>query len=172
MKRRQFLSLGLQSVSLLSTLTLAPSLSVMAGTSLTTSQLGALVSFIDTLIPSDETPSASQLGLDKVLLNHAQTIQNYTALLILGCQWLDTQAVAMANMPFRLLHEEQRVRIVALSEASQSGTIARQFFDHVRADLFSFYYADPAIWPSLGLYGAPQPHGYLTYVSPPGKLTK
>ncbi|MDP8567678.1 gluconate 2-dehydrogenase subunit 3 family protein [Methylophilus aquaticus] len=172
MKRRQFLSLGLQSVSLLSTLTLAPSLSVMAGTSLTTSQLGTLVSFIDTLIPPDETPSSSQLGLDKVLLNHAQTIQNYTALLILGCQWLDTQAIAMANMAFHQLQEEQRVRIVSLSETSQSGTIARQFFDHVKADLFSFYYAHPAIWPSLGLHGAPQPHGYLSYASQPRKLTK
>jgi hypothetical protein len=164
-KRRQFLRVGIQSVSLLS---LAyPGFAVVAATQVVPAT--TLTAFIDTLIPQDETPAASQLGLASKLLQHAAQIENYTGLLVLGCQWLDTQAKALAQLPFASLAEDQRVQLVALAEASPAGTIARQLFDHVRADLFEFYYTHPAVWPSLGLHGAPQPVGYLDYVMPPAK---
>lgn len=167
MKRRQFLGLGLQSAGLLSIG--FPAISAVADASPDFVQQVTLVAFIDTLIPEDETPSASQLGLDNWLLNHAKTIENYTALLALGCKWLDAQAKTLEAAPFSRLPEARRQQLVTLAEVSPPGTIARQFFDHARADLFDAYYTHPAIWPGLGLSGAPQPMGYLDYRSAPAK---
>lgn len=166
MKRRQFLSLGLKSISLL---TMAPAFSAQA--TFPPVQHATLLAFLDTLIPADETPSASQLGLDKSLIRHAQSIENYMGLLALGCQWLDKQASTRDRLPFWQLAETGRQAIIAQAEISQPGSIPRQLFDHVRVDLFNFYYSHPDILPSLGLQGAPQPFGYLDYVHAPKKNT-
>lgn len=166
MKRRQFLSLGLQSVPLL---LMGPALS--AEPARLSLQHATLLALIDTLIPADETPSASQLGLDRQLMHHAQSIENYMALLALGCQWLDARAEASHGILFRELTEPHRAAIVALAETSQPDSIPRQFFNHVRTDLFNFYYSHPDILPSLGLQGAPQPFGYIDYVHAPKKNT-
>lgn len=166
MKRRQFLTLGLKSIPLL---TMAPAFS--APVTMSSVQHDTLLAFIDTLIPADETPSASQLGLVQSLIHHAQGIENYMALLILGCQWLGSQAQAAHQMQFRQLTESVRQSIVARAETSPPGSIPRQLFDHVKADLFNFYYSHPAILPSLGLHGAPQPFGYLDYVRSPAKTS-
>jgi len=167
MKRRQFLTVGLQSVTLLSTLSY--SLTTQAGTSLTVSQQATFIAFVDTLIPEDQTPSASGLGLDKKLIVHAQTVHNYLSLITLGCQWLDQQAQAKARVTFSRLTDEHRQHVVSLAEMSASGSIAKQLFDHVRADLFEFYYSHPTVWTSLNLHGAPQPYGYLDYTQAPKK---
>ena len=162
MKRRQFLSLGLQSIPLLM---IGPTLS--AESVKLSLQHATLLALIDTLIPADETPSASQLGLDRRLIHHAQSIENYTALLALGCQWLDGRAQAHHNIAFHQITDIERQAVVALAETSPAGSIPRQFFDHVRADLFTFYYSHPDIWPNLGLQGAPQPYGYPDYAAAP-----
>lgn len=164
MKRRQFLSLGLQSLPLLAMT------SVFSAQPATLSlQHPTLLAFIDVLIPADETPSASQLGLDKQLIQHAQSVENYMALLALGCQWLDSRAQAKHGLAFSHLAEAQRLPIIVMAETSPPGSIPKQLFEHVRADLFNFYYSHPTILPSLGLHGAPQPFGYLDYVSAPKK---
>lgn len=167
MKRRQFLTVGLQSATLLSTLPY--SLTTQADASLEATKKATFITFIDTLIPEDQTPSASGLGLDKKLIAHAQTVHNYLSLIALGCQWLDEHAQTIAQVPFSRLSSEQRQRVVSLAEMSTNGSIAKQLFDHVRADLFNFYYSHPTIWPSLNLHGAPQPYGYLDYAQAPKK---
>lgn len=165
MKRRQFLSLGLQSIPLLT----MRSVFSAQPTSLSL-KYDTLLALIDTLIPEDDlTPSASRLGLDRQLVHHAQSFENYMALIALGCQWLDDRAQADQHVSFQHLVEAQRHSIVALAERSLPGSIPRQFFDHVRADLFTFYYSHPDILPSLGLQGAPQPYGYPDYTRAPRK---
>lgn len=164
MKRRQFLTLGLQSLPLL---TMGAAFSAQPA-SLTLPH-STLLALIDTLIPADETPSASGLGLDRQLMRHAETVENYMALLALGCQWLDNQAQASHRLAFAHLTASQRTSIVTLAENSAAGSIPRQLFEHVRVDLFTFYYSHPAILPSLGLRGAPQPFGYPDYASAPKK---
>lgn len=165
MKRRAFLSRTLKSVVLFACFVKAPILNAKPNRA--TVKLGALSSFIDTIIPADTTPSASQLGLESKLVNHASKVKDYIPLLDLGCQWLDFQARTLRKVDFKLLGQEVQDRIVRMAEASPQGSIPRQFFDHVRADLFTFYYSHPSVWPSLGLYGSPQPLGYLNYVSSP-----
>jgi hypothetical protein len=166
MKRRQFLSLGLTSIPLLA---MAPAFSAPA--TLPSGQHPTLLAFLDTLIPADETPSASQLGLETSLIHHAQSIENYMALLTMGCQWLDQQSQASHHVFFWQLAESLRQPIVGLAETSPTGSIPKQLFDHVKSDLFHFYYSHPTILPSLGLLGAPQPFGYLDYAGPPAKKT-
>lgn len=169
MKRREFLKRGLQSVALLvSGIVVPPAFAAIPSGK---PALSSLPAFLDTLIPADETPSASALALDDKLYRHAMTIRNYVALLELGCQWLDAQAGALGKNRFHMLDERGRERIVALAESSPVGSIPRQLFDHVRSDLFGFYYAHPASWIGLGLDAPPQPRGYPDYVQPP-KRTK
>lgn len=165
MKRRDFLKSGLQSAALMTYLVNLPLAN--AQSSQTKLKLNSLPSFLDTLIPEDSTPSASQLGLEQKLITHADKIKDYVALLELGCQWLDFQARAMRKVDFKLLSADMRQRIVTMAETSPRNSIPRQFFDHVRNDLFKFYYSEPSIWPSLGIYGAPQPYGYPDYIRPP-----
>lgn len=140
---------------------------VNAGASAAKPKPGTLTAFIDTLIPADETPAASELGLEARLVKHAGKIENYKPLLDMGCKWLDVQARALRNVDFTQLAQDDRDHIVAMAEASPAGSIPRQLFDHVKQDLFGFYYSHPSIWPSLGFNGPPQPSGYLDYTAPP-----
>ena len=51
-----------------------------------------LGAWLDTLIPADETPSATQLGVDKLLITSARADGDYLALLTFGRIWLDLEA--------------------------------------------------------------------------------
>ena len=130
-------------------------------------KLIALPFFLDTLIPADITPSASQLGLQATLIKHAQSIKNYTKLLELGCQWLDLQANSMSRKNFSNLHQEGLEKIVSIAEESRDSSIPKLFFDRVKSDLFSFYYSHPESWTTLGFYSPPQPLGYPNFTLPP-----
>lgn len=129
--------------------------------------LDSLPAFLDTLIPADSTPSASQLGLDRALARHAQEIENYPRLLELGCAWLDEVAARLHGGSFDGLRPPQQEAVVTLAEASAANSIPRLFFERVRFDLFGLYYASPASWQGLGIASAPQPAGYMDFARPP-----
>jgi hypothetical protein len=129
-------------------------------------RLRSLRAFLDTLIPADSTPSASQLGLEELLLRHAEGIENYPRLLELGCVWLDETSLRLYGRHFDGLEPKQMVAVVTLAEGSPADIIARMFFERVRFDLMGLYYAAPASWQGLGI-SAPQPAGHLDFERPP-----
>lgn len=129
----------------------------------------ALPAFVDTLIPADSTPSASQLGLDAALARHAESVENYTRLLELGCEWLDATAKRLHGVSFAHLKSSLREAVVTLAETSPENSIPRIFFDRVRYDLMGLYYAAPASWDGLGLEAPPQPAGYPDFAKAPRK---
>ena len=126
-----------------------------------------LTAFLDTLMPADETPAASELGVDKTLLDKAETDRRYRRLLTRGCDWLDNMAVNTYQTHFTALTEQQRIHVVKLMERSEPGTLARVFFSRLRTDLFEHYYSQPASWKGLDIDRPPQPNGYPDYNRPP-----
>ncbi len=160
MKRRTFIKRGIQSASLLY---FFPFCNIYANTTDKEICPDNFPVFIDTLIPEDETPSASQLHMHTKLIGHAKTIKNYPALIRLGCDWLNLHANTTYALTFETLNEQQRIATVLLAEQSALGSIPRLFFDRIRTDLFQFYYADPQSWKGLGINSPPQPAGYPDY---------
>ncbi len=126
-----------------------------------------LAAFVDTLMPADETPAASELGIDRMLQARAEADDHYRRLLREGCGLLDRVAQRAYGRDFSELDEEQRVRIVEFFERQGPRTLARAFFRGVRDDLFELYYSQPQSWTGLGMDRPPQPAGYMDYQRPP-----
>jgi len=126
-----------------------------------------LATFLDTLLPADDSPSASMLNIQGKLTEHASNIHNYPELLALGCQWLDKQAQLSATKSFSLLAKNRQIKVVELAEKSKKGSIEKLFFDRIRQDAFTIYYSQPESWKALGISAPPQPMGYLNHSSPP-----
>lgn len=129
--------------------------------------LRSLPAFLDTLIPADDSPAATQLGMDKQMIAHAAAIVNYSRLLQLGCAWLDAQALSMGSVDFGQLGQQEMENITRLAEQSPGDSVQKLFFERVKSDLFTFYYSNPASWPALGFAGPPQPAGYPDFAVAP-----
>ena len=128
-----------------------------------------LRTYVDVLIPRDSTPEASVLGVHEDLRRHAQSVPNYTRLLVEGGGWLDSQAQILAGAGFTRLSMPDAIRVVTRAERAAPRTLPRVFFTFTRDDVMRLYYARAASWPGLGLGGAPQPAGYPDAHLPPGQ---
>lgn len=116
--------------------------------------------YLDTLIPADETPSASALGVDREVMDIARRLPEYLQLLDLGLAWLDTAARARGAASFAAATDEHRIAIVREAQEARPGTLPRRLFDRVRSDAVRLYYAHPASWSALDYGGPPQPVGF------------
>ena len=127
-----------------------------------------LRTYVDVLIPADETPSGTALGVDKQLLVVANKQRDYQRLLELGLDWLNKQAQAEYGRNFPELDEGKREAIVRQAAAAGFNTLPRVFFERTRADAFFHYYGRPESWRGMAQYrGPPQPLGYMDYTQPP-----
>ena len=125
--------------------------------------------YLDTLIPEDETPSATQVGVVEKILAKSTAEDPYQQLIKKGCAWLDAQAGQYDAVHFSALSEAQREAIVRLAADGQADRLPLRFFRQTQQDAFFYYYAHPQSWPSLGYTGPPQPQGFLDYTHPPRK---
>jgi hypothetical protein len=126
-----------------------------------------LAAYLDTLIPADEFPSATQLGVGKHLVADTETDGGYRQLIEKGCEWLDAQAEQYGAARFAALSQAQREQVVSLAAAGKAGLLAHMFFDRMQADAFAHYYAHPQSWRALGYPGPPQPEGFMNYTQAP-----
>lgn len=126
-----------------------------------------LGAWLDTLIPADETPNATQLGVDKLLIAAARSDGDYLALLTFGRIWLDLQARQHGVSGFAALDANAREAVAARAAGSRPGSTQRRFFDATLQDALTYYYQQPASWPGLGYTGPPQPLGYMDYTRAP-----
>lgn len=129
--------------------------------------LASLGPFLDTLLPGDTTPSATQLGVGQSLLVRAEGSRQLLRLLTLGCAWLDTRAAEQGAAGFGSLDAQGRITVVQAAEESPLRSLPRVFFEQVRGMAFHIYYARPEVWPSLGYDGPPQPRGFPDHARPP-----
>lgn len=127
-----------------------------------------LAAWLDTLIPADETPSATQLGIDRMMLAVARKDPDYRIVLDFGCSWLDQQARAQGAVDFAALDTTGREAIAARAAAAGEAP-EYYFFVSTRDEAFGFYYRQPESWPGLGYRGPPQPLGYMNYVRKPAR---
>ncbi|MEO6696463.1 MAG: gluconate 2-dehydrogenase subunit 3 family protein [Gammaproteobacteria bacterium] len=131
-------------------------------------ELHSLAYFLDTLIPADQTPSATALDVDKKIAAAASLDHRLRRLIKTGCAWIDAQAEDHYGVEnFSALSETERDHIVALAAAEKMETLPRVFFERLRQDAFSHYYAQPAAWIGLPYAGPPQPKGHLDFYLPP-----
>jgi hypothetical protein len=126
-----------------------------------------LRALLDTLIPADETPAASAVGVDQALLEKARRGAGYRRLIEQGAAWLDDSARALGAKSFAAASEEQRIAVVRQAERAPKRTLPRMLFERVRSDALELYYAQPAAWAALGYAGPPQPAGFPEFERPP-----
>lgn len=136
---------------------------------LTPSVMHTLAAYFDTLIPADETPSATQLGVTAQVLVQASRDASYQSLLERGCAWLNAQARQHGAEHFPALAADQREQVVHLAASAASRSVPRTFFERTRRDAFFYYYAHPQSWRGLGYHGPPQPLGFMDYSAPPSR---
>jgi len=127
----------------------------------------AFAAFLDTLLPADSTPSASQLDVDKALLERADRQVSLGRLIRAGCGWLDAEARKRGGETFAALSEVDRAQIVATAERSATGSLPAAFFAVTQRLAFQAYYAHPRAWVGLGFAGPPQPVGFPDHNQPP-----
>jgi hypothetical protein len=132
--------------------------------------LSALPALLDTLIPEDISPAASQLNVGPELIRKAKQESGFERLLILGCTWLNEQARNQHQQLFEDLDEALRIAIVETAEQAPVRSLPRVFFNAVRHFAFGIYYAHPETWVSLGYSGPPQPVGFPDHAKPPESL--
>lgn len=132
-----------------------------------TAKRQTLQALLDTLIPADETPAASTLGIDGTMLELAGRDEKYDRFVNVGLEWLDSAARASGAGSFVAAAEPQRIAILQQAERDRPGGAARRFFEGMRRDAMRLYYSHPAAWPALGFAGPPQPAGFPDFTRPP-----
>jgi len=133
--------------------------------------LSALPAYLDTLLPEDISPSASQLNVGPDLISKVSQDSGFERLLILGCAWLNKQSHKHGQTLFENLDEASRISIVKVAEQSADRSLPRVFFAAVQHSAYGIYYAHPESWVSLGYTGPPQPKGFPDYASGPTRST-
>jgi hypothetical protein len=126
-----------------------------------------LESFLDALIPADETPSATQLGVAGKILTQALEDSQYRRLIKKGCGWLDHKARQHGADGFHSLGNREKEKVVAEAADADADSLPGIFFARLRSDAFFHYYAHPSSWKGLGYKGPPQPDGYPDYALAP-----
>lgn len=130
-------------------------------------QWQTLRAYLDTLIPEDESPSATQVGVTEKIISHMEANAGYRQFITKGCAWLDAQAKQYDAVHFAALSDAQREQVMSWAATGKATVFAQMFFDRTQADTFSFYYAHPRSWRALGYAGPPQPRGFMDYTQPP-----
>lgn len=163
LSRRRFLGLSL----LTGILAGACSKILRSPLSRSNESITTLEAYLDTLIPADETPGATQLGVAEKIMAKAAENSEYRRLIEQGCDWLDGEVRKYGAGRFADLSAAQREQVVTLAAAGKGGIPALIFFHETRDDAFFYYYAHPRSWSALGYAGPPQPKGFMNYAEPP-----
>jgi hypothetical protein len=129
--------------------------------------LRALGPLVDTLLPEDTTPSATQLGVDRALIDQALADPKLAGLLIGGCAWLDKAARERGAEEFAGLDQTAREAVLTAAEQSPKRSLPEAFFGVIRHHAFRHYYAKPASWRGLGFAGPPQHRGFPDHAKSP-----
>jgi hypothetical protein len=138
---------------------------------ITSREIETLEAFLDTLIPSDVTPGATELGVSKKIRLLADKDYQYRRLLKNGCAWLDKGALRQNSDTFSSLSPATREDVVKEAAGSGRESLPRIFFERVRSDAFTHYYSRPETWKALGYKGPPQPEGFPDYADAPPHRT-
>ena len=164
-KRRQFLRFVLGASLVASSAALLKS--ILWPAALDADEIATLERFADTLLPADELPAATSLGVPRALVETALTERRLRRLLHRGLSWLASTSRRDFGRPFTELGDAERSQVLAIAAAAEESTVERIFFDRARMELCTLYYAQPQTWVGLQASFPPQPMGFLDFASPP-----
>ncbi|MCD6672512.1 MAG: gluconate 2-dehydrogenase subunit 3 family protein [Burkholderiaceae bacterium] len=122
---------------------------------------------VDLLIPTDETPGALRLGIDREVLADIEARRWDARWVAEAALWLDAQARADDGDDFLTLDDARQIALLQRMESAPEGGTPARVFRLLRHATMSAYYARPETWPSLGFDGPPQPAGFPGYAGPP-----
>ena len=122
---------------------------------------------VDTFVPRDRTPSASDLRIHYRLLELASGISNYPELLDQGMVWINNISKRLHSGVFRDLSPKLRDEVLRLAFSQPAGTLPQVFVSRTRNDTMALYYVDQRARTGLGLDGPIQPGGYPDHDKPP-----
>ena len=127
--------------------------------------------FIDTLIPQDDkTPSASQLGVDQVILSEIRPQASRWNLCLLAIASLNKASHKSFQRDFAELSDSERESMLKAWLSQYDNDITHRFFIFHRQRAMQLYYAQAVSWPGLGFQQPPQPSGYPDYHLPPDTM--
>ncbi|MDT8321756.1 MAG: hypothetical protein RQ826_14645, partial [Xanthomonadales bacterium] len=106
----------------------APLMLLAARDSQASAQPAAFGPFLDTLLPGDGAPSATSLGVDRQLLEQAQSDPQLDRLIAAGCAWLDQQAQGLGYADYAGLDQSRRILVVSRAERSRERSLPKVFF--------------------------------------------
>ncbi len=129
--------------------------------------LRAFAPYMDTLIPADDSPSATDLGVDQEILSRIRNSDYRKGTIMQGCRWLDAAARKLGATDFVALDLAGREAVVTKAAQATRGTPPHEFFRYTRYEAFQRYYANPESWIPLNYRGPPQPLGFSDYTQPP-----
>lgn len=135
-------------------------------TGLNEKEIEAIRVCLDLLIPADETPSATTVGVDVCLRDEANADAQIAALLRQGLLWLGAQTGDRGADDFPALPEAEQVALLELAEAADPESVEQRFFSYLRSRAFHYYYATPIAFSFPGYLSSPQPDGYPDYSKP------
>lgn len=144
---------------------------VLWPSAVTPEETKTLSSYVDTLIPPDITPAASQLNVPQMIISKSKSDRKYRRLIKKGCHWLDKQAGYFNADSFAMLNEQNREHIVKIASEGERDSLHGIFFERMRLDAFFCYYGIVESWKGLGYEGPPQPKGFPDYTLPPKEVT-
>ena len=122
-----------------------------------------LAALVDTLLPSDDTPGALELGVDKAVFKALQAEPRLGDLARAGLQWFD----AAADRPFAQLPLPARSELVARAAGADRAKVERAFVDQLRHLTIGFYLTHPQNLRGLAYAGPPMPAGYSDQATAP-----
>lgn len=126
-----------------------------------------LVAAVDTLVPADDTPGASELGAPSRVARWMGAERRTRLLLQMGLRRLDRVAQRQGKPGFAELAADDRAAVLGRFEAGEHGRAGRALFEGLRYHTMRAYYASPDAWPGVGFNGPPQPRGYPGFAGPP-----
>jgi hypothetical protein len=113
--------------------------------------------FLDVLLPRDASSgSATQLGVDRVLLEFSLLDERFRRLIELGNTWLNmTGRGSFADLP-----SVDQIKVVEWMAGADWNQVPRRFYELVRQAAVETYFSNPASLVGLPLKPSPQPQGY------------
>jgi len=133
---------------------------------ITEKEEAVLRSYLDTLIPGGDAPSATELGVDRAFIAQASGNRELRRIVKFGMDWIDTRARRAGYESFYAAPEQDREDVITAARNSGSASNPRAFYLRTRNMAFDLYYADKRSWPFVGYNGPPQPYGNPDYTKP------
>jgi len=126
-----------------------------------------LTRVVDLLVPSDDTPGAIDLGIDRSILARFEATRQEARRLADVCLALDRLARGLQGSDFLSAAEAAQIEVITGLMVKERNPAVARALRALRRQTMTLYYSRPESWTGLGIHAPPQPAGYPDYADPP-----